>query len=146
MPCSSRRERRRILILEDDRRARESLSRIFDRAGYEVVACRNMAEAYATMATRYGPFDVALIDIMLPDGCGADLVHDLRKLEAAYRRGRTRIVIMTACLQDDLRVTEAFQNGADRYVKKPIDLEVLFPAVEGLPEVVQIEPQPPTPR
>ena len=69
-------ERRRILVVDDDRILADMLGEYLERAGYVVKSRGTVAEGYAT--ARREAFDAVVLDIMLPDGDGLDLCRRLR--------------------------------------------------------------------
>ena len=75
------------------------------------------------IAGREGPFDLALVDLILPDGNGADLV---RRLKAAYPE--TRVAVLSAV--HDL--TGSLEAGADEAISKMVPLPEIVARLEGL--------------
>ncbi len=75
------------------------------------------------IAGREGPFDLAVVDLILPDGNGADLV---RRLKAAYPE--TRVAVLSA-VQD---LTGSLEAGADEAVSKMVPLPEIVARLEGL--------------
>ena len=74
-------ERRRILVVDDDRALADMLGEYLERAGYVVAARDTVAGGFA--AARRESFDAVVLDVMLPDGDGLDLC---RRLRAESRR------------------------------------------------------------
>jgi DNA-binding response OmpR family regulator len=140
MPHRVRRERPRLLLVEDHRHMRQMLARLGDLSGWDVVECQGLSEAYRSLATHYGAYDAAIIDLMLGDGNGTDLVADLRRTRSA-----ARIVVCSACEPGSDRVRSAMLAGADAYHHKPIDwtdraATALDPARSGLMSVLRGDP------
>ena len=67
----------RILIIDDDENTRGTLSQIFEQKGFQVETAANGKEALERVGG--GSYDIALIDLMLPDQSGLDLVQSFRK-------------------------------------------------------------------
>jgi CheY-like chemotaxis protein len=67
---------KRILLVEDDEPTRETLKKLLDRRGYEVVAVASLAEARS--AAESGEYDLVISDFALPDGTGTELMAELR--------------------------------------------------------------------
>ncbi len=108
----------RILIVEDDAGIASGLAATLKGAGYAVDICDNLARAGAALRTE--SFDMALLDLGLPDGDGIDWLRSLRQ------EGRMLpVLIMTArdALTD--RVT-GLDEGADDYLVKPFAPEELL--------------------
>ncbi len=68
-----------LLIVDDERSVRDSLSRWFADAGYEVGAAESAAEALTRLAER--KWDIALVDIKMPDTDGIELQRKLKEAD-----------------------------------------------------------------
>jgi two-component system KDP operon response regulator KdpE len=106
-----------ILVVEDDRALRLTLSATLKAAGWRVVEAETAAEALRWHA-HYAP-DVVLLDLGLPDRDGMEVIAALRAGAA------TPIVVLTARGQEATKVA-ALDAGADDYVTKPFGLEELL--------------------
>jgi DNA-binding NtrC family response regulator len=107
----------RILVVDDDATIRQTLAEILDRQGYEVHSAEDGAAALA--AARRCSFDLALLDLRLPDTGGLDLMAALRELD-----DRTLVVVMTAYPEVRTAIS-ALKAGAYDYLNKPFDLDDL---------------------
>ncbi|HEY7627176.1 MAG TPA: response regulator transcription factor [Ilumatobacteraceae bacterium] len=103
-----------ILIVEDEVGVRRALERGLAHSGFRTVAVASAAEAAAVDV-----FDLALVDLGLPDRDGVDLCRDLR-----LRHPQRPIIVVTG-RRDELDVVDALDAGADDYVTKPVSLAVL---------------------
>jgi two-component system catabolic regulation response regulator CreB len=103
----------RILLVEDEPAILESLAYVLGRDGFAVVSAKNAAEASA-LALSPGA-DLVVLDLMLPDGSGFDLIRGWRT--ASPRRSMPIIVLSSRDGEAD-RVA-ALESGADDYVTKP---------------------------
>jgi DNA-binding NtrC family response regulator len=115
-------EEKRILIVDDDEDIVESLSTLLSNAGYVVDVALNGEEAIKKSKEKV--YNVALIDVVLPDMTGIDL---LTKLEE--RKPATRKIIITGYASLDNAV-KALNLGADAYLIKPVDPEELISTVK----------------
>jgi DNA-binding NtrC family response regulator len=115
-------EEKRILIIDDDEDIVESLSTLLSNAGYVVDVALNGEEAIKKSKEKV--YNVALIDVVLPDMTGIDL---LTKLEE--RKPATRKIIITGYASLDNAV-KALNLGADAYLIKPVDPEELISTVK----------------
>ena len=114
----------RILFVEDEPLVRDVVSANLRHAGYAVDACDCAAQA--TQRWTGHSYDLAIVDVMLPDGDGFDLV------EAARARGLSLpIMMLTARGETDAKV-RGFENGADDYLTKPFDVVELLARVKAL--------------
>jgi DNA-binding response OmpR family regulator len=99
-----------VLFVEDERSILEPFSRALAREGFDPVPARTVAEALA--AARERPPDVVLLDVMLPDGDGRDVLRELR------RTSDVPVIMLTARGTETDRVV-GLELGADDYVVKP---------------------------
>jgi DNA-binding NtrC family response regulator len=106
-----------ILMVEDDKKMRETLGDILTREGYKVTGAGTLAVGKQEIRER--PYDIALIDINLPDGVGLDLLYEIKKLDK-----KTSAIILTGAA-DLESATFALNTGAFAYLKKPVNIEML---------------------
>lgn len=104
----------RVLLVEDDRSLGKTLAERLQKEGLDVQWVETLASGRSAAAR--GAWDLAIVDVMLPDGSGFDLVPDIR------RRARTPIMFMTALNSAESRLT-GFELGADEYLPKPFHLK-----------------------
>jgi CheY-like chemotaxis protein len=110
-------EKLRILIIDDDKNMLETLGDILQEKGYQTETAKNGKEAIAKAEKRF--FNVALIDIGLPDMTGLEVLQVFGKM-SPY----TMNVMITgrATLQNAI---ESVNVGANAYIMKPVDHEIL---------------------
>lgn len=101
----------RLLIVEADIAVRRLVTTRLDRQGVTVTAVATAGAALTEL--RHGAFDVAILDLRLPDGSGLDLMGELRE-----RGAHTHVIILSAAGSETDRL-RAFEAGADDYVLKP---------------------------
>jgi DNA-binding NtrC family response regulator len=105
-----------VLLLEDDLLLRKRLTAFLERAGAEVTAVAAVANAREALAEL--SFELALIDVNLPDGRGTDLLQEKRF------SATTAVIVMTA--EGGVSgAVEAIRAGAADYLVKPFDPEEL---------------------
>ena len=114
-------ERRRILLAEDERVVRLSLSSLLSDAGYEVFAVRDGDEAVRRF--RADPPDLVVLDVMMPVADGLSACRRIRETDAA-----TPILFLTALDSDEAQL-RGLGAGADDYVAKSASDEVLLARV-----------------
>ena len=102
----------KILIVDDEAHIRFGLSETLERDGYKVVTVENGTTALALIANRE-PFDVALIDLRLPDMSGMDILAELRE-----QMPDVAVIMLTAHASLETAV-EALKQGAHDYLFKP---------------------------
>jgi DNA-binding NtrC family response regulator len=113
-----------ILVVDDDLGIRTMLCSVLYDEGYTVEAVENGKKAIKTCEK--SPFDVALIDIELPDMKGTELLYRLKKLQPKMIR-----IIITGhpTLESAMK---AVNERADGYVLKPIDVTKLLEMIKRL--------------
>lgn len=117
---------RKILVVDDNRDAADSLAAILRVEGHEARAAYSGAEAVLT-AEEMKP-DVVLLDIQMPEMSGYDVARALRD----YRRGlRTLIVAVTAYGQESDKLA-ARQAGFHHHITKPVDPARVLEIIESL--------------
>jgi DNA-binding NtrC family response regulator len=115
-------ETARILVIDDDESIRKVLSTVLKENGYIVDTAENGAEAIKKSKTRF--FNLALIDIRLPDMEGTKL---LTKLKETTPKMVKIIVTGYPSLNNAI---EAVNKGADGYVLKPFDMDNLLDTIK----------------
>lgn len=109
-----------ILLLEDDTMIASGLVYALENEGYEVVYCKSIKEA--TQAMSQLSFQLALLDMQLPDGSGKDLADILLERQ-------TPIIFLTV-VDDENQIVEAFEKGVKDYVTKPFRIRELLARVK----------------
>lgn len=110
-----RRRSMRILVIEDDSVLLDGLKIGLGLHGLTVDAVASCEDARAAFVATC--FDAIVLDLMLPDGSGLDLLRELRR-----RRDRTPVLLLTARDTVADRI-EGLDGGADDYLCKPFDLD-----------------------
>ena len=105
---------KRILFVEDDRPIAEMYARLLEREGYEVEFAYDGAEGLQKALHRH--YDLILLDIMMPEKTGIEVLHELRG-EDGDGLPDTKIVLLTNLAQDKTS-QEALRAQADGYIIK----------------------------
>jgi len=113
----------KILLVEDDENINNTVKAFLTESGYIVDACLDGEEALTKFYEN--KYQLAILDIMLPNMNGHELLREFRKLN------NTPILMMTA-LSDDENQIKAFDAEADDYVTKPFKIQLLLKRVEAL--------------
>lgn len=101
-----------VLIIDDSLTVRMDLAGAFEDAGFAPLLCATTADARETLARSH--VDVIVLDVVLPDGDGVDLLREIR--------ASTDAVILMLSSEAEVRDrVRAMQTGADEYVGKPYD-------------------------
>ena len=126
----------RALIVEDDRAIAEFVGRGLREAGFAVDQASDGDTGLELALTE--PYDVAIVDLMLPQRDGLSLIDELR------RRGHTTpVLILSARRSVDDRV-RGLQSGGDDYLTKPFAFAELLARVQALVRRATRAPEPTT--
>ncbi|BCG59398.1 response regulator transcription factor [Paenibacillus sp. URB8-2] len=106
-----------ILIVEDDRLLLEGLSYTLEKEQYEVLAAGSYKEGADYLQSHN--IHLAILDIRLPDGSGAELCREIR-------RSSVIPVIFLTANDTEPEIVAGFDLGADDYIAKPFSMEVLL--------------------
>ena len=110
----------RILLVEDDAIIASGLVYALEQEGYAVVHRGGVSESAVAIAN--DAFDLAILDIQLPDGTGFDVREKLSGTDTA--------VIFLTVVDDEGNIVRAFEGGADDYITKPFRLRELLARVK----------------
>jgi len=113
----------RVLVVDDEPQIVRGLKIILRSAGYAVEAAETMAEAMAALGSR--PPDALVLDLVLPDGSGVDLVEEIR------RWSQLPVLVLSA-VGDEREKVRALDAGADDYVTKPFGTDELLARLRAL--------------
>lgn len=117
---------KRILVAEDEEAIREFIVINLERNGYEVVTAENGILALNAYNAAQGEFDVALLDIMMPELDGIEVCKAIREKDNSIG-----IIMLTAKTQENDKVTGLI-SGADDYVTKPFSPSELMARIDAL--------------
>jgi DNA-binding response OmpR family regulator len=120
LAASSRRPKRRVLVVDDERDIAETILYNLGRNGYEGLVAYNGSEGLE-IAQRERP-DLVVLDLMLP---GIDGTEVARRLKGDPRTSDIPIVMLTA-KGEETDVVVGLSLGADDYVTKPFSMKVLL--------------------
>lgn len=116
----------RLLIVEDEKHLADGLRFNLESQGYEVETVDTGEAALDLLIARAQPFDVVVLDVMLPGKDGFTVVSEMRKA-GQY----VPTLILTARGHPD-DVLQGFAAGADDYLPKPFELAILIARVDSL--------------
>jgi DNA-binding response OmpR family regulator len=126
----------RILMVEDDAVIREATQLTLERHGYDVTTAEDGLEAIERFE-KIQP-DVVMLDIMLP---GLDGISVCRRI----RESSTVPIVMVSARGDALDVVLGLEAGADDYVTKPFDTQVLVARLRAVMRRAVADPERPAP-
>lgn len=113
----------RILIIEDEMTLTKTLAEGLNEFTYQADVAENLKDGEYFISIRN--YDLILLDWMLPDGNGLDIIPQVKN-----NSPRTAIVILSA-RDDKESEIEALRAGADDYIRKPFDFDVLVARIEA---------------
>jgi len=126
----------RILIIEDEVTLNKMLAEGLKEFGYQsdVVETLKDGEYYLDIRN----YDLVLMDWMLPDGNSVDIIGDIKS-----NTPKTSVIVISA-RDDNESEIEALRAGADDYIRKPFDFDVLIARIEaklrfGGSNIIEIE-------
>lgn len=121
----------RILIIDDDSGTCQTLTHILKEKGYAPSSLSNGKKAIGAIADRF--FNLALIDLKLPDMPGIDVLAKIKEISPD-----TEVIIITGHASLDT-AAQAMQGAAFSYVTKPIDIDYLLTIVAKALEKQQLK-------
>ena len=113
----------RVLILDDESTLRTALFRTLDRKGYSVVTSQTIEEA-KSYCLPDKIFDLAIVDVNLPDGDGLEFMTHLKAIYPAIQ-----VIVLTGFATIESAV-KATQMGAYHFLTKPFSIEELLSVTE----------------
>jgi DNA-binding NtrC family response regulator len=112
----------KVMVVDDTEGIRDLLRSILEREGYEVLLKASAAEL--TAAFTHAPPDIILLDLVLPDGDGLELLPQIKK-----QWPDTEVIVLTGHATFDAAV-EATKRGAYHFQNKPFDTKTLLLSVQ----------------
>ena len=114
----------RLLVVDDEEVIRDVLQALLEREGYDVTTALDAADALGRFDAE--PFDVVLLDLMLPDRPGLDVLREIR------RRDADAVVVIVTAYSSIEGAIQAMREGAFHYIPKPFqNQEVLLTVQKG---------------
>lgn len=122
---------KRILVVDDDKELRAHIAEILRGAGYEA---EEAASGSAALSKADGaPFDLILLDMIMPKGNGPETLMELRKVAP-----RAKVVMITAFATIENAV-DAMKRGACEFLSKPFKIDELLMTVRRVLEETRLE-------
>jgi two-component system, NtrC family, nitrogen regulation response regulator NtrX len=113
------------LLVEDSDVLLDAMTKIFVRAGYQVLTAASAHDAMGVLRTPLQPIDVVILDVNLPDVSGAHLCAKIRELYPT-----AKVVVCTGEASPE-EADQLMRLGVHRYFLKPVGVEELLAAVES---------------
>ena len=113
----------KILIVEDDEKLRVELEKFLKNNGYNISTISKFDNITEDILNKNA--DLVLLDINLPGADGEYICKEIRKTSNVP-------IIMITCRDNELDELISLNNGADQYVTKPYNLQILLAKISGL--------------
>jgi PAS domain S-box-containing protein len=123
-------QKRRILLMDDEQMILDIVSRMLGHLGYDVCTCTDGSQAIAAFAkakSQSEPFDVVMMDLVIPNGVGGqDAVHTIKKIDP-----NARVIASSGHLEHPVMLDHA-KFGFSAVLEKPYKLEKLQQVIEAV--------------
>jgi two-component system, OmpR family, alkaline phosphatase synthesis response regulator PhoP len=116
----------RILVVEDESHIAQGLRFNLEAEGHDVVVTENGEDGLQRLLRKREPFDLLVLDVMLPGKDGFAVAAELRRA-----RNYIPLLMLTARGRPE-DVLKGFESGADDYLPKPFNLDILIARIAGL--------------
>ncbi|MGI9213801.1 MAG: response regulator [Methylococcaceae bacterium] len=116
-----------IFVVDDDPLIQEILLVSLQKAGYPTRLAKTVKEAWQVLSSQPDLFDAVLLDRLMPDGDGIDVLRRMKKHPALMRTP----VIMQTGLTSQVEVLEGLKSGAFYYLSKPFSVATLMAIVDA---------------
>lgn len=114
-----------ILLLEDDINLAQSIQELLTLEGEEVAHAPTLAACRQMLENRMQDFEIILVDLMLPDGDGRDLISWIRN------RSDATVIVMSAISENETMV-RSLREGADDYLTKPFEPDFFLAKLDSI--------------
>jgi CheY-like chemotaxis protein len=115
-------------VAEDNLVNQKLMARLLEKRGHSVSLARNGWEALALLEQR--PFDIVLMDVMMPEMDGFEATRRIREKEKESGAHLAIIALTAHAMRGDRE--HCLNAGMDGYVSKPINLEELFSVIKNV--------------
>src|ERR1700678_333010 len=116
----------RVLVVEDEQHLAEGLRFNLEAEGYQVQLVDAGEAALEKLKAEEAPFDVVILDVMLPGISGFEVISQMREA------GQYVPTLMLTARGHPDDVLQGFAAGADDYLTKPFELSILIARIRGL--------------
>lgn len=123
----------RVLIVDDDASMRALVRKVLETVGHQVLEAAD-GLAGMEMALEFQP-QLMIVDWVMPEMSGVELTRALRQTKI----GRALYILIMTSLEDEDRLIEAFENGVDDFMNKPINPRVLAARLRAGQRVIRLQ-------
>lgn len=125
-----------VLVVDDSLTVRMDLRAVLSAAGFSVTACENKISAQKALRSR--SFALVILDVVLPDGSGIDLLREIRSEQASVH---VPVILLSTEAEVKHRI-RGLTTGADEYVGKPYDSAYVTRCAKELTRAHNENPEP----
>jgi two-component system chemotaxis response regulator CheY len=120
----------KILIAEDDFSSRKFLSKALIKYGKcdEALDGEEAYSMFVAASNKNDCYDLVCLDIMMPKLDGLELLSKIREFEKSKKNHKVKAIMLTA-LNDSKNIFTAFDEGAEAYIAKPINIKNLYDVI-----------------
>jgi DNA-binding NtrC family response regulator len=115
-----------ILIVDDEEGVRNMLTDTFEDFGYRVAVCKDGADAVEFYRGHHAEIDLVIMDVTMPRMSGPECLAQLRIINPSVR------VIVSSGFVFDGDVQAMMEQGAIRFIQKPVDIDVISDLVKSV--------------
>ncbi len=123
-PLLAAADKAHLLVVDDDERLRELLSRFLSESGFLVTTAESAAQAREVLA--HLSYDMIVLDVMMPGEDGLSLTRSLKE-----KKNETPVLLLTALGEVDARIA-GLEAGADEYLPKPFEPRELLLRINAI--------------
>ncbi len=121
----------RVLIVDDEPSIQEVLVKLLSEENYEISQASGVTDANSLINKQY--FDMAIVDLRLPDGSGMEVLKTIKTLHY-----ETVVLIITAFASTETAI-EAMKAGAYDYITKPFNLDEIRLVIRNINEKISLQ-------
>ena len=125
----------KVLVVDDDPKLRRLVSHLLRNIGYHVIEAEDGEEGLS-LALQESP-QIVVTDWSMPSMNGLELCRTLRRMES----GRHTFILMLTAREEEERILDAFNSGADDYVTKPFNPRILLARVQAGRRLIELQQQ-----
>lgn len=119
---------KKVLVIDDERNIRELIEEILSESGYQVVTAKNGQEGIDIFIKERGQFDLAILDIIMPELDGKACFFEIKKVNPHIK------VLLTSGFSKSNVKDELIKQGADAYISKPFNIDAFLKIVQRILE------------
>jgi CheY-like chemotaxis protein len=114
-----------VLVAEDDHEVRRFITRVLERAGYEVIEALDGEDAVQQYMKKSDAVDLLLFDIIMPKKNGTDAYEEIKRIDSG-----TKVIFISGYLSDDVKARAVIDEDY-KLISKPIKVNELLRTIRG---------------